>query len=195
MNQGWLEIFGGLGGDLQLLRRYNGNKPATYAGYREPIMDLLKGLRNCFLFAFASVVLVFDSRPAAEADEVFRRSVLSVASAERAHAFRIEIAETSGQRAKGLQGRETLAADAGMLFDFGAPQVASMWMKDTLIALDMLFIGVDGTIVNIVNNAEPGSIEFISSKSPVKAVLELPGGTARRLEFRPGDRVIHEVFR
>ena len=158
-------------------------------------MNHLNGLRFFFLFAFASGVFVFDSQSAAAVDEIFRRSVLSVVTAERVHAFRIEVAETSGQRARGLQGRASLATDAGMLFNFGTTQVVSMWMKETLIALDMLFIAGDGIIVSIVHNAEPGTLDFISSKSLVKAVLELPAGTAQRLEIHPGDRVMHEIFR
>jgi len=158
-------------------------------------MDHLKGLRFFFLFAVASGVLVFDSLPAAAVEEVFLRSMLSVETAEKAHTFHIEVAETSRQRARGLQGRTSLAPDAGMLFNFGTTQVVSMWMKSTLIALDMLFIAGDGIIVNIVHNAEPGTLDFISSKSLVKAVLELPAGTAQRLEIHSGDRVMHKIFR
>ena len=84
-----------------------------------------------------------------------------------------------------------MAADAGMLFLYDPPQNTSMWMFQTLIPLDMLFIGADGRVVNIHERAVPGSTATISSAGPVRAVLELNGGTVARLKLKPGDRVRH----
>ncbi len=109
--------------------------------------------------------------------------------------FRVEIARTAEQRIQGLQGRESLAGDAGMLFDFEAPQRVAMWMKNTPLSLDMVFIAADGRIVNIARDTTPRSLKTIESAEPVKGVLELPAGTTARLGIRPGDRVEHEIFR
>ena len=90
--------------------------------------------------------------------------------------------------------REQLAPDAGMLFILPAPQTMSMWMKNTLIPLDMVFIGMDGRIVNVHERAVPHSLDTISSAGPVKGVLEIGGGMASKLGIRAGDRVVHEAF-
>jgi uncharacterized membrane protein (UPF0127 family) len=91
--------------------------------------------------------------------------------------------------------RRSMPADRGMLFDFGKVQPISMWMQNTYIPLDMLFIRSDGTIARVAENAEPLSTRSIPSGEPVLAVLELNGGTARRLGIKAGDRVEHPLFR
>src|SRR3546814_16230541 len=88
--------------------------------------------------------------------------------------------------------RQSMAPDAGMLFDFGQEQMASFWMRNTLIPLDMLFIKADGTILNIHQRAIPHDETGITSEGPVRAVLELNGGPASRLGTRPGARVRHD---
>ena len=90
--------------------------------------------------------------------------------------------------------RQRLAADAGMLFLYPAARPVSMWMKNTLIPLDMLFIGDDGRILHIAERAIPGSTATISSMQPARAVLELNGGTAARLKIQVGDRVLYRTF-
>ena len=87
-----------------------------------------------------------------------------------------------------------LARDAGMLFDYGRVQPAAMWMKNTFIPLDMLFIGEDGNIVRIAQRTVPHSLAVVASVEPVRAVLELKGGSAARFGIKPGDRVRHEIF-
>ena len=87
-----------------------------------------------------------------------------------------------------------MAPDAGMLFDYKTPSMATMWMKNTLIPLDMLFVDAQGRIVNIHERAVPGSLATISAAAPVRAVIELNGGTAARLGIRPGDRVMFPIF-
>ena len=93
-----------------------------------------------------------------------------------------------------MMNRESMASNAGMLFDFGQPRQASMWMKDTLIPLDMLFIAPDGKVLAIARNAVPGSLRTIGPGVPVKAVLELNGGRSEALGIEPGDTVRHEVL-
>ena len=90
--------------------------------------------------------------------------------------------------------RQSLAPDAGMLFDFNAPSPVSMWMKNTFVPLDMLFVDAGGHIVNIGERTVPGSLEPVTAAAPVRAVLELNGGTAARLGIRPGDRVLFPIF-
>jgi uncharacterized protein len=111
------------------------------------------------------------------------------------HAFSVEVARNDADRAQGLMFRRSMPADRGMLFDFGKVQPISMWMQNTYIALDMLFIRSDGAIARIAENAEPLSTRTIPSGEPVLAVLELNGGTARRLGIKAGDRVEHPLFR
>ena len=133
--------------------------------------------------------------PAARAQfQTFPTSELTIVTASGPHPFRIELATTPEQKAQGLMFRRQLAPDAGMLFDFGQPIMATMWMKNTLIPLDMLFVGQDGRVVNIRERAVPESLDTIAAAAPVRAVIELNGGTAARLGIRPGDRVVYPIF-
>ncbi len=108
--------------------------------------------------------------------------------------IQIEFAATPQQRAQGLMFRQTMEPDTGMLFDFGAPTEVTMWMKNTYISLDMIFIRADGVIHRIARNTEPHSLATISSNGDVTGVLEVPAGTSRRLNIRPGDRVTYPIF-
>lgn len=109
-------------------------------------------------------------------------------------AFKVEMALTPEERSKGLMYRTELAPDAGMLFDFRTDQPIYMWMKNTYIPLDMVFIRSDGRVARIAANTTPLSTETISSGGPVRAVLELPAGTARARGIAVGDRVRHHLF-
>jgi uncharacterized protein len=120
---------------------------------------------------------------------------LSITSASGTHRFNVEYADTPERRTVGLMHRAAMAADHGMLFDFKADGPVSMWMRNTRIPLDMLFIARDGRIVNIAERAVPFSETTIPSKGPVRAVLELNGGTSARLGIKPGDRVTHPMFK
>lgn len=119
---------------------------------------------------------------------------LEVASKTGVHAFAVEFAGNDAERAKGLMYRKELPEGRGMLFDFQREQEVSMWMQNTYISLDMLFIRADGRILRIAENTEPLSTRTISSGGPVRAVLEVIGGTARKLGIAPGDRVGHPIF-
>ncbi len=90
--------------------------------------------------------------------------------------------------------RPKMAEDAGMLFDYKQPTMATMWMRNTLIPLDMLFVDAQGRIVNIHQRAVPQSDDVIAAAAPVRAVIELNGGTAARLGIAPGDKVEHPIF-
>ena len=126
---------------------------------------------------------------------VFGKEPLTIESASAKHRFTVEIARTGRQHSQGLMYRRKLAADAGMLFIYRRVQPVVMWMKNTYIPLDMLFIAGDGRIVTIVERAVPFSVENISSERPVLAVLELNAGTASRLKLKVGDRVVSASLR
>ncbi len=118
------------------------------------------------------------------------RGVLDIRSGERVHRFDIEIADDPAERARGLMFRQSMPADAGMLFIYGRDRIASFWMKNTFIPLDMLFIADDGTIRQIVAQVQPHELTPVRSDMPVRAVLELNGGRAAELGIEPGDRVV-----
>ena len=126
--------------------------------------------------------------------EPFPVSRLTIEAARGRFAFTVEVADTGARQMQGLQGRRTLAPDAGMLFDFQKPRIVSMWMKDTYLPLDMIFIDADGVILNIVEHTVPQSLVPIVSKGEALAVLEVNAGTAGRLGVKAGDRVRHPIF-
>ncbi|MEO8558645.1 MAG: DUF192 domain-containing protein [Rhodospirillales bacterium] len=108
--------------------------------------------------------------------------------------FKIELALTPEQQQHGLMFRKEVKPYEGMLFDFGPPRPIAMWMQNTLVPLDMLFIAADGRITRIAANTKPLSTDTIESGGPVKAVLEITGGSALLLGIKPGDHVIHPMF-
>ncbi len=120
---------------------------------------------------------------------------LEIASKTGVHVFSVEIADTELAREKGLMFRKKLPPGQGMLFDFHREQDVSFWMQNTYIPLDMIFIRGDGRILRIEENAEPLSTKLIPSGGPVLGVLEVIGGTARRLGIAPGDRVSYPIFK
>ncbi len=109
--------------------------------------------------------------------------------------FNIEVATSISQRAQGLMYRQNLELQSGMLFDYGASQQATMWMKNTLIPLDMLFIDSSGKIVFIQERTVPLSEAVIAAPEPVRAVLELAGGATARLGIKQGDQVDYVIFK
>ncbi len=127
-------------------------------------------------------------------DVHFKRSSLVVVSGGRDIKFDVDLALDDTQRARGLMFREKLGPYEGMLFDFYKEAPVSFWMKNTLIPLDMIFIAADGTIKSIHANAVPHSTETIPSQFPVRAVLEINGGSAKLLGIKPGDKVLHPIF-
>ncbi len=124
----------------------------------------------------------------------FEKSRLVIETDSGVHPFAIEMAVTPEERGRGLMFRQEMADDAGMLFDFGVDDVATMWMQNTFISLDMVFIEADGTVHRIARNTTPFSTDIVSSKGPVRAVLELNAGTSRKIGLKNGDIVRHEMF-
>ncbi len=119
---------------------------------------------------------------------------LEIVTKSGVQVFTVEIAKTEQERATGLMYRKELPEGQGMLFDFSPEQQVSMWMKNTFIPLDMIFVRSDGRILRIAENTEPQSEKIIPSGGLVKGVIELAGGTAKKLGIAPGDRVGHPLF-
>lgn len=120
----------------------------------------------------------------------FQTGELSIRAGKATHKFLVELAKTAKQQQQGLMFRRQMAPDAGMLFVYRRPLGSAMWMKNTFIPLDMVFIRKGGVIGSIAERTVPMSEAVISSDGPVIAVLELNAGTASRLGIKPGDRVI-----
>ena len=119
---------------------------------------------------------------------------LEIVSKTGVHTFAVEMAVTPEEQARGLMFRRELPEGQGMLFDFQREQPATFWMKNTYVSLDMIFIRADGRILRIAENTVPLSEALVPSGGPVRAVLEVVAGTARKLGIAPGDRVAHPIF-
>jgi uncharacterized membrane protein (UPF0127 family) len=153
------------------------------------------------LAAGAAVVTWNVERPGAEAQQTppaaagaSREERLELITASGVHALDVEIARTPEKQALGLMYRTHLPDDKGMLFPHPEPRELTMWMRNTYIPLDMVFIRADGTVHRIEARTEPLSERIIASQGPVSAVLELAGGAAHRLGLKPGDKVVHSLF-
>lgn len=141
------------------------------------------------LAAFVAAFLAFASPGRAQSLET-----LTVVTASGRHDFAVEVMRTQDEKARGLMERSHLPQDRGMLFDFNQPEPVSMWMKNTILSLDMVFIRADGTIARIADHTEPFSERIIPSGEPVLAVLEINAGVAGEIGAKPGDKVEHALF-
>lgn len=150
--------------------------------------NALRPLRVAALLIAALFGLAAAPARAAEALEP-----LTIRSANGPHVFQVEVMRTDEQRMRGLMFRRYLPEDRGMLFDFKSEQPVSMWMKNTYLPLDMLFIGRDGAVTGIAENAEPMS-ERIIPGGTVLGVLEINAGMAAKLGLKVGDRAQHPMF-
>jgi len=119
---------------------------------------------------------------------------LEIVTKSGVQVFSVEMATTEEEKTTGLMYRKELADGKGMLFDFEPEQEVSMWMKNTFISLDMIFIRADGRILRIAENTEPQSTKIIPSRGLAKGVLEVIAGTAKKYGIAPGDRVGHPLF-
>lgn len=119
---------------------------------------------------------------------------LELVTATGVHAIDVEMALTPEQQTLGLMYRTSLPDRRGMLFTHETPREITMWMRNTYISLDMVFIRADGTVHRIEERTEPLSERIIASEGPVAAVLEIAGGAAARMGVKPGDKVRHPAF-
>ena len=141
-------------------------------------------------FAAVLVVCVFSAFGARAASI----QPLEIVTKSGVQMFSVEMATTEEEKTTGLMYRKELPDGKGMLFDFSPEQEVSMWMKNTFISLDMIFIRADGRILRIAENTEPQSTKIIPSRGPAKGVLEVIAGTAKKYGIAPGDRVAHPLF-
>ncbi len=121
-------------------------------------------------------------------------SELGIETATGRHNFTVEMALSPKQREIGLMFRDKMAGNEGMIFSTGKDEATSMWMKNTLLALDIVFIDADGVVTLVAENAAPQSLSVISSGSPVRAVLELKAGIVRKIGLHEGDIVRNVLF-
>jgi len=147
-----------------------------------------------FLLAFLVMMpLMSEAQTTAQPD--LPKEPLSIITRDgKRHDFQVEMALTPGQQTIGLMFRPNVPADGGMLFDWGVARDSTMWMRNTISSLDMLFINADGTIRRVAEDTVPGSLATIESRGPVRATLELAAGTAKRLDIRVGDKVQQRIF-
>ena len=143
------------------------------------------------LVAASAVLVTLCVNPAAKAASF---QPLEIATRSGVQVFSVEMATTEEEKTQGLMYRKELPDGKGMLFDFSPEQQISMWMKNTYISLDMIFIRADGRILRIAENTEPHSTKIISSGGLAKGVLEVIAGTAKKYGIQPGDRVAHPLF-
>jgi len=143
------------------------------------------------LAAVTAVLVILCANPPARAASI---QPLEIVTKSGVQVFSVEMATTEEEKTTGLMYRKELPDGKGMLFDFSPEQQISMWMKNTYIPLDMIFIRADGRILRIAENTEPLSTKIISSGGLAKGVLEVIAGTAQKYGIQPGDRVAHPLF-
>jgi uncharacterized protein len=144
----------------------------------------------CALLIFAGAPISCSNGTMASSSNKARDlAPLSIRTAKGERQFKVEVARSSDEQARGLMFRESLAANAGMIFPMIPPREASFWMKNTLIPLDMIFIRTDGSIARIEPDTTPQSLEPVSSGEPIGAVLEIAGGQAAKQGIAEGDKV------
>jgi uncharacterized protein len=151
-------------------------------------------LRRRF-FAFALTFgIVFSSQALPQASPAPRLDTIVIETLDFSGILAVEIADTPSLRERGLMFRHRLAADRGMLFLYERVQPVAMWMKNTYIPLDMIFVRADGSVANVVTGTVPHSLDTIQSREPVLAVLEVAAGGAGRLGIGPGTVIRHSFF-
>jgi uncharacterized membrane protein (UPF0127 family) len=153
----------------------------------------MKQLLSLLAFSF---VLAFSPHAFAQAPQnpVGPTDPLTIVSSGKNHAFKVEMADTPQETQMGLMYRASMPKDHGMIFSFKPAYEVTMWMKNTLIPLDMLFIDEHGTVLAIAENARPHSERLVGPGLQVSSVLELNGGIAKELGIKPGDKVQHKLF-
>lgn len=142
----------------------------------------------------ALLALVVAGVMAGTAVRAAELQTVEIATKSGVQVFTVEVATTEEEKRTGLMYRKELADGRGMLFDFSPEQEVAMWMKNTFIPLDMIFIRADGRILRIAENTVPQSTAIISSRGLAKGVLEVIAGTAKKYGIAPGDRVAHPLF-
>jgi uncharacterized membrane protein (UPF0127 family) len=152
----------------------------------------LRGTSSAFVFVLLAAC--FASCAIGQSQNIqdlstFPRTTLEIHTKPQSQKFNVWIADTPARQSQGLMFVRDLPADEGMIFPNAKPRVASMWMKNTYIELDMLFVAPDGRIAKIAEHTVPHSLATISSDAPIAAVIELKGGESARRGLKVGDLV------
>ncbi|MBO9098672.1 MULTISPECIES: DUF192 domain-containing protein [unclassified Rhizobium] len=154
------------------------------------LASLLKSAPLALFLAFSGHAATADAADVVKQAPHFASETLTITGKTgTAHTFTVEVAVSGPQREYGLMFRRQMAADHGMLFDFDKAQHVQMWMENTVLPLDMLFVDTAGGVTHIVENAVPYSQTIIDSGGPVKYVIELNGGIVKKLGLAVGDKV------
>jgi hypothetical protein len=155
-------------------------------------------MQRRYLLALAATlslaVMAQAPEPTKPQPELPKEKLVIVSHDGKQHVFNVEMALTDKQQTVGEMFRPKVPEDGGMLFDWGSAQESQMWMENTLVPLDMVFINPDGTIRSIAENTTPRSLAVIDSRGPVRATLELAGGVTAKLDIRVGDTVKQRIF-
>ncbi len=145
------------------------------------------------LVAFALYLMNFHCVVLAQ--EPSRIEPITISTQTASTRLSAEIADNEELRQRGMMFRHILPPDQAMLFDFETPRPVAMWMKNTYMSLDMLFVREDGTIAALAENTVPKSLDTISVQEPVRGVVELAAGTVKRLAIHKNDKVFHRIFK
>ena len=151
-------------------------------------------MKRIFFILYIFACLIPPMMLQAGDDETPSIEALKIYTKFSEHEFKVEVAESHRERKQGLMGRESLKKNTGMLFNFGRTSRVAMWMKDTPLSLDMVFISEKGKILRIEPHTKPFSLDAINSGAPVLAVLEIPAGTTNHYGIKEGDVVKHRIF-
>jgi uncharacterized membrane protein (UPF0127 family) len=155
-------------------------------------------VRKAFVKAAAALLAVVTALAIwfepVSAQEMMKVEPLTIVSSTTSHTFTAEVADTEPMLERGLMFRHVMPEDQAMLFDFGQPKPVAMWMKNTYMSLDMLFVRQDGTIAALAENTVPRSLDTIGVQEPVRGVVELAAGTVKRLGIHKNDQVVNRIF-
>ncbi|WP_321392175.1 DUF192 domain-containing protein [Emcibacter sp.] len=177
-----------LAADQNMLNRDNRLRDKPLPGFRVMFLTLIfLTIQMLFCMPFPGYGQDSDAPTSLQ-------SMVVVEGRGATHEFRTDLAITPSQRAQGLMYRESIPEDYGMLFVFDDVAPVVMWMKNTFISLDMLFVDGKGEIVHIAHSTTPLSLSRISSRYPVRGVLEIKGGKAEELDIAVGDHLVHQLF-
>ena len=164
--------------------------------HRIPMMFTFNRIVAVFLCSVSLLLFVGHSQSLAQAvpQQLLPLEELTVQTGAGSFRFEIEIADTPLERQIGLMNRKSMPLNHGMLFDFQRTRVIEMWMKNTFIPLDMVFVKADGIVTHIERNTTPHSLQIISSQQPASHVLELNAGIANQIGLKPGHKLNHPLF-
>lgn len=167
--------------------------------YRSIYLNVMLNFKYIFLALFVAILLVFKmpvsfAQPKADPNAEFPVENLTLVTKSGSFQFTVEVADDANERSKGLMFREEMLLTHGMIFDFGETAPVAMWMKNTPLSLDMVFIKPDGLVAHIATNTTPFSQAIVSSREPVSHVLELNAGMANQIGLKVGDNVVHPFF-